>query len=218
VRRSPALLPALVALALAVGLLAGLTVHLLGPEAPASSGVAEPLVASGDPMPPATSSSPLDDPATPPLATGITLGPQVLGAGATADEVSVPTGWRRKESFANEAQWAVPGNPQFTYFLRIEQIGTQHRTAAEMVDDKLAELADLEALDVVEEGPGELHVTYVLQGHRRHVMLRWVDLRADPDDLAEASEVELEVALAGRAVDVPAMTELVDRVAAGARD
>lgn len=217
-RRSPALLVSLVALALLVGALVGVSAHLVRPDTPTSTGVAEPLTALGEPTQPAPSSTPLDDPATPALATGIVLTPQTIGTDATADQVSVPATWTRRQSFPNEAQWAIPGSPKFTYFLRIEQVGTQHRTALEMVDDKMAELADLDGLEVVDQGPGELHVTYLLQGHLRHVMLRWVDLRADPDDLAEASEVELEIALAGRAVDVPAMTELVDRVAAGASD
>lgn len=200
-----------------VGALAGAAAQGLRGE-PESAGVAAPVEATGpaDPVePPVTL---VDDPDLPPLEADLPLTPEVLGTGTAADQVLVPDAWERLQKFPNEAQWTQPGNPRFTYFLRIEQIATQHRTSTEMAGDKLTELSDVEGFDVVSESPGGMHVTYVIEGHLRHVLLRWVDLTDDAADLPEEAEVELEVALAGREVDLPAMEQLVGRVVEGAED
>lgn len=207
---------ALLAALLAAGVAVGLGLAEAAARDRSAAGSARPLEAASPSVPVDVVPTPAPDPDAAPLAADLALAPYELGTGPSAVTVLAPEGWNRKEgAFPNESQWVVPGLPRFTHFLRIEQLGTQHSTAPEMVADKIEEVSGLQGMTVIEEGEDRLHVSYLLDGHLRHVMLRWLDIRDDPRQGLPTQHVELEIAASGRAVDLPGLRDLVDGVAEG---
>ena len=113
-RRGTAVLALLVAIGVAMGFGASWFVG----ENPSGDGVAAPVPASPslpvDPVPEL-----LPDPQTPPLATGIPLERQSVGAGDFRMTLPVPRGWSFSENSLNEWQWRPPDQPDFVYVLRV---------------------------------------------------------------------------------------------------
>ena len=175
-----------------------------------SGGPAVPLPASPslpvDPVPDL-----LRDPDFPPLATGLPLVRQSVGAGDFRMTLPVPDGWSYFENSLNEWQWRPPEQPNFGYVLRVEQVLSNRRSIAWTLDRRLAELREDESnVEVLAQTRDSLHFTFVTANHLRHGYLRWLDLTG-------SDNAQVEIAVTGRQVDDPGMAELIARVGSGVR-
>lgn len=200
-----------VALLAVFGLAGGYVASAAVGDQPAAAGPAVPVAAASPSVPVDPPPVLVPDPDEPPLENGIRTRPQQVGALGFEVTIPAPARWNRSNSAATEAMWLRPGNPSYTYVVRVEVTTTQHRSLAAMVsgrvDDLLAEEEDVTVLD---KGTDSLEFTYVDGGHLRHAFVTWLDLSGSGD-------AELEVALTGRDVDVPGMRELLATMVAGAR-
>ena len=200
----------MLALLLAIGVAAGFATSWTLGENPSGNGSAAPVPASPslpvDPVPEL-----LPDPATPPLAAGLPLVRQSVGAGDFRMTLPVPKGWSYLESSLNEWQWRPPGQPDFGYGLRVEQVLSDRRSIEWTLDRRLAELREDESnVEVIAQTRDSLHFTFVAANHLRHGYLRWLDLTG-------SDNAQVEIAVTGRKVDDPGMADLIARVGSGVR-
>jgi len=198
------------ALLLAIGVAAGFATSWALGENPSGSGPAAPVPASPslpvDPVPDL-----LPDPLTPPLAGGIPLVRQSVGAGDFRMTLPVPEGWSYFENSLNEWQWRPPDQPNFGYVLRVEQVLSNRRSIAWTLDRRLAELREDESnVEVLAQTRDSLHFTFVTANHLRHGYLRWLDLTG-------SDNAQVEIAVTGRERDDPGMADLIARVGSGVR-
>lgn len=201
----------LLALLLGVGAAGGFAASSLGEGPPAADGPGVPLPAASPSIPVDPAPELVPDPDVPPLERDLRTRMQEVGAGGFEVTVPGPAGWNRSRSDLNEFMWLRPGNPSYTYVLRIEITRTEHSSLEEMVEERIEDLqADEEHLVVVDRGTGSLEFTYVDAGHLRHAFVTWLDLSG-------SGEAEVEVALTGREVDVPGMRDLLARIVADTR-
>jgi hypothetical protein len=197
-------------LLLAIGVAAGFSASWTLGESSSGSSPAAPVPASPslpvDPVPDI-----LPDPTTPPLATKIPLVRQTVGAGDFRLTVPVPRGWSFSENSLNEWQWRPPGQPDFGYVLRVEQVLSNRRSIEWTLDRRIAELREDESnVEVLGQTRDSLHFSFVTANHLRHGHLRWLDLTG-------SDNAQVEIAVTGREVDDPGMAELIARVGSGVR-
>lgn len=199
----------MLALLLAIGVAVGFGASwTLGD--PSGTGPAAPVPASPslpvDPVPEL-----LPDPDIPPLASGLPLERQSVGAGDFQMTLPVPEGWSYFENSLNEWQWRPPDQPAFGYVLRVEQVLSNRRSIAWTLDRRLAELREDESnVEVLAQTRDSLHFTFVTANHLRYGYLRWLDLTG-------SDNAQVEIAVTGREVDDPGMAELIARVGSGVR-
>ena len=201
---------AVLALLLAIGVAAGFGVSWALGENPSGGGTAAPVPASPslpiDPVPEL-----LPDPPTPPLADGIRLVSQSVGAGDFQMTLPVPKGWTFSENSLNEWQWRPPGQPDFGHVLRVEQVLSNRRSIEWTLDRRLDELREDESnVEVLGQTRDSLHFSFVTSNHLRHGYLRWLDLTG-------SDNAQVEIAVTGREVDDPGMADLIARVGSGIR-
>ncbi len=200
------MLALLLAIGVAVGFGASWTLGAnqngAGPAAPVPASPSLPV----DPVPEL-----LDDPDFPPLATGLPLVRQSVGAGDFQMTLPVPRGWSYFENSLNEWQWRPPDQPSFGYVLRVEQVLSNRRSIAWTLDQRLAELREDESnVEVLAQTRDSLHFTFVTANHLRYGYLRWLDLTG-------SDNAQVEIAVTGREVDDPGMADLIARVGSGVR-
>ena len=201
---------AVLALLLAIGVAAGFGASWSLGQSLSGNGPAAPVPASPslpvDPVPEL-----LRDPTTPPLPERVPLVRQSVGAGDFRMSLPVPKGWSFSESSLNEWQWHPPGQPDFGYVLRVEQVLSNRRSIEWTLDRRIAELREDESnVEVIAQTRDSLHVSFVSANHLRHAHLRWLDLTG-------SDNAQVEIAVTGRKVDDPGMADLVARVGAGVR-
>jgi hypothetical protein len=201
---------AVLALLLAIGVAAGFGASWALGENPSGGGTAAPVPASPslpiDPVPEL-----LPDPPTPPLAEGIPLVPQSVGAGDFRMTLPVPKGWTFSENSLNEWQWRPPRQPDFGYVLRVEQVLSNRRSIEWTLDRRLDELREDESnVEVLGQTEDRLHFSFVTSNHLRHGYLRWLDLTG-------SDNAQVEIAVTGREDDDPGMADLISRVGSGIR-
>jgi len=200
-----------VALLLALGAAGGYVASAVVDDRPAAAGPAVPVVAASPSVPVDPPPELEPDPDEPPLETRLRTRRQKVGARGFEVTIPAPARWNRSNSAANEAQWLRPGNPSYTYMVRVEVTTTEHRSLSAMVEGRIDDLlAQEEDVAVLDKGADSLEFTYVDGDHLRHAFVHWLDLSG-------SGEAELEVALTGREVDVPGMRELLATMVAGAR-
>jgi hypothetical protein len=152
------------------------------------------------------------DPEVAALPVDLQLERQELGALDFTESVLAPRGWLRTDIFSSEATWRVEDHPANTFVLRQEQVSQLHRAPSSLLESRIGELESaVDDFTVVTRDDDTLEFTYVSAGFLRHGLITWVDLGG-------SDSADLEVAVTGRARDVPGMTVLIERVAAGARD
>lgn len=200
----------MLALLLAIGVAAGFGASWSLGRNPSGDSPAAPVPASPslpvDPVPEL-----LPDPTTPPLAEGLPLVRQSVGAGDFRMTLPVPKGWAFFENSLNEWQWEPPGQPDFGYALRVEQVLSNRRSIEWTLDRRLAELREDESnVEVIDQTRDSLHFSFVSANHLRHGYLRWLDLTG-------SDNAQVEIAVTGREVDDPGMAELIARVGSGVR-
>lgn len=205
-RRGTAVLALLVAIGVAMGFGASWFVG----ENPSGDGVAAPVPASPslpvDPVPEL-----LPDPPTPPLATGIPLERQSVGAGDFRMTLPVPRGWSFSENSLNEWQWRPPDQPDFGYVLRVEQVLSNRRSIEWTLDRRIDELREDESnVELLGRTRDSLHFSFIASNHLRHGFLRWLDLTG-------SDNAQVEIAVTGREEDDEGMADLIARVGSGIR-
>ena len=201
---------AVLALLLAIGVAAGFGASWVLGENPSGGGSAEPVPASPslpvDPVPEV-----LPDPRTPPLEAGVPLVSQSVGAGDFRMTLPVPKGWTFSENSLNEWQWRPPGQPDFGYVLRVEQVLSNRRSIAWTLDRRIDELREDESnVEVLDQTNDSLHFSFITSNHLRHGYLRWLDLTG-------SDNAQVEIAVTGRERDDPGMADLIARVGSGIR-
>jgi hypothetical protein len=201
---------AVLALLLAIGAAAGYGASWLLGENPSGGGVAAPVPASPslpvDPVPDL-----LPDPPTPPLAEGVPLVPQSVGAGDFRMTLPVPKGWSYSENSLNEWQWRPPDHPDFGYVLRVEQVLSNRRSIEWTLNRRIEELREDESnVEVLDRTRDSLHFSFITANHLRHGYLRWLDLTG-------SDNAQVEIAVTGREVDDEGMGDLLARVGSGIR-
>jgi hypothetical protein len=198
------------ALLLVIGVAAGFGASWVLGENASREGTAAPVPASPslpvDPVPEL-----LPDPPTPPLAEGIPLVPQSVGAGDFRMTLPVPKGWSFSENSLNEWQWRPPDQPDFGYVLRVEQVLSNRRSIEWTLDRRIDELREDESnVEVLGQTKDSLHFSFITSNHLRHGYLRWLDLTG-------GDNAQVEIAVTGREVDDPGMANLIARVGSGIR-
>jgi hypothetical protein len=201
---------AVLALLLAIGVAAGFGASWVVRQNPMGDGTAAPVPASPslpvDPVPEV-----LPDPTTPALAAGVPLVPQTVGAGDFRMTLPVPKGWTFSENSLNEWQWRPPGQPDFGYVLRVEQVLSNRRSIEWTLDRRIDELREDEInVEVLDQTNDSLHFSFITSNHLRHGHLRWLDLTG-------SDNAQVEIAVTGRERDDPGMADLVARVGSGIR-
>jgi len=201
---------AVLALLLAIGVATGFGASWFVGENPAGDGVAAPVPASPslpvDPVPEL-----LPDPPTPPLAEGVPLERQSVGAGDFRMTLPVPKGWSFSENSLNEWQWRPPDQPDFGYVLRVEQVLSNRRSIEWTRDRRIDELREDESnVELLGQTGDSLHFSFVASNHLRHGFLRWLDLTG-------SDNAQVEIAVTGREDDDEGMADLIARVGSGIR-
>ena len=201
---------AVLALLLAIGVAAGFGASWVLRQNPSGDGTAAPVPASPslpvDPVPEL-----LSDPTTPALEEGVPLVPQTVGAGDFRMTLPVPKGWTFSENSLNEWQWRPPGQPDFGYVLRVEQVLSNRRSIEWTLDRRIDELREDESnVEVLDQTNDSLHFSFITSNHLRHGYLRWLDLTG-------SDNAQVEIAVTGREVDDPGMADLIARVGSGIR-
>lgn len=194
------------ALLLALGVGGGFGASWALSENPTGSGSAAPLAASPslpvDPVPEL-----LRDPEFASLETGITLVDQRVGTGDFGLSLEVPAGWRFTTNSLTEWQWRPQDFQTFGYYMRVEQVISNRRSIDWTLHRRIDELVeDEQSVTIRSQSNTSLHYTYVTSNHLRHGFLTWLDLTG-------SDNAQVEVAVTGRAADVPGMSELIGRVA-----
>lgn len=203
---------ALVVALLALGSAIGVTAASLRAQPVASGGTALPAAASSPSVPVDPPPSLLPDPEVAAMPVDLELERQELGALDFTESVVAPRGWLRTDIFSSEATWRIEDNPANTFVLRQEQVTQLHRMPSSLVESRINELESaVDDFTVITRDDDTLEFTYVSAGYLRHGLITWVDLGG-------SESADLEVALTGRERDIPGMTVLLERVAAGARD
>jgi hypothetical protein len=201
---------AVLALLLAIGVAAGFGASWGLRQNPSGDGPAAPVPASPslpvDPVPEL-----LPDPATPALEAGVPLVPQTVGAGDFRMTLPVPKGWTFSENSLNEWQWRPPGQPDFGYVLRVEQVLSNRRSIEWTLDRRVDELREDESnVEVLDQTRDSLHFSFITSNHLRHGYLRWLDLTG-------SDNAQVEIAVTGRERDDPGMADLIARIGSGIR-
>lgn len=200
----------MLALLLAIGVAAGFGASWGLRQIPSGDGTAAPVPASPslpvDPVPEL-----LPDPTTPALEEGVPLVPQTVGAGDFRMTLPVPKGWTFSENSLNEWQWRPPGQPDFGYVLRVEQVLSNRRSIAWTLNRRIDELREDESnVEVIDQTNDSLHFSFITSNHLRHGYLRWIDLTG-------SDNAQVEIAVTGREVDDPGMAHLIARIGSGIR-
>lgn len=198
-------LVALVAL-LAAGIVGGFaTAELLQPS-PDTTGAPQPVTAES-PSFPSNPRQPLEpDPPQEALQPNLPMREVSLGSGGDRIVFKAPRGWSRLGQLSNEVKYKKPNNPNYTYVMRVEQVTSDHETIPFMVEDRIADLRrDETQVKVLYRTHDQLEVSYVHENYRRYALYTWLDVRL-------SGQAEVEIAVTGRAVDVPGMRELMARV------
>lgn len=202
---------AALALLVALGAVGGYAASALAGAQPTASGAPAPAQASDPDYPVDPPPVLLPDPDYPALQPGIAMARGTVGSDAFALVFPVPKGWDMTRSSSAETKWYPPGNPGYTYALRVEQTDALRASIAATLADRIVDLEDAEDhLEVVSRTADSLHFTYVTGEHLRHGLLRWMDLTG-------SGNAEVEIAVNGREMDLPGMEALMDEVARGMR-
>ena len=199
--------PTVLALVLALGVVSGYGASwALGQKVTAEGGAA-PVAATSPSLPVDPKPDLLRDPGFPALEPGIELVRQHVGTGDFGLSLEVPDGWRFTTNSLTEWQWRPPDFQTFGYYMRVEQVISNRRSIDWTLDRRIDELIeDEQSVDILSQTGGSLHYTYVTSNHLRHGFLTWLDLSG-------SDNAQVEIAVTGRAADVPGMSELISRVA-----
>jgi hypothetical protein len=195
----------------AVGAAAGVGVATWTAEEPATLAGTAPVSAADPAVPTDPPVDVLPDPSTPPLDPEVRTHTETIGQEPFDLELPVPNGWSRSNSRPGVWTWIVTDNPENTYLLRVS-LPSGYSTIGAALDDRVAALEGATGIQefTLEDKTADTFVaTYVLDGHRRLTMERFLSLDG-------TQTVYAQVALIGREVDRDGMAALLDKISAEA--
>lgn len=203
--------PAALASLLAVGVCGGFAASLASDGTPDASGVPSPVAALSPSYPVDPEPEYAADPDVSPLPTALPMTTGEIGPEGFRYEFPVPADWVAIPNNATTTKWDDPDNPSFTYFLRVEQVDGDNATITETLEDRILEL-DLaeDDFELLGQTADSVTFSYTAEAHQRFGIVRWLRPSGSPF-------AEIEIAVTGRAVDLPGMEALVAEVAAGTR-
>lgn len=200
-----------VAALLAAGIVGGFVAGAFLEPDPVTTGAARPVTAADPSVPTIPPAAVEPDSDEDPLPTGLDMTQVSVGTGKNEFIFPAPIGWVRLEPSSNEVKYKVPGNSTNTFVLRVEQVKSQHETIPDIILETKESLErEFEDYDDIAQTHDSLQFSYVYNGFRRFGFITWLDL-------SRSGQAEAEVALTGREVDVPGMTELNIKVIRGIR-
>ena len=195
---------------------AGFGASALADQPPPSSGIPQPLAATGPSYPHDPPIQLFPDPDIPALSPALPSRRARLGTAPFDLSIAVPRGWTRVDLAGNEATWAVATNPLNTYVLRVEIVISQHETIAATKAARIRALdSATQGFELESETDEGFAATYVKDGYRRLTYHRWVTFD-DPDPGQGQGTTYAEIATTGRLPDRTGLADLLDRVADGA--
>jgi hypothetical protein len=125
----------------------------------------------------------------------------------------VPADWVRINTAPGEIRYVLPGDPAFTYSVRIEQVGSQPKTPAEWVPSRIHDLeisVGISDYRTIRTTSDELVCSFVQAEHRKICVIRWISPRG-------GEHAEVEIAATGRVADQAGLEDLVGLIAAQMR-
>jgi hypothetical protein len=198
---------------LCVGLAGGYAVAGRSQEEPVSSDTLEPVPAVSPAVPTPPEQTYLPDPGIPALTPDLPASPRDLrvsrrGLGVTVD---IPDGWRENQvSETNMWNFVKPGNPFFTYLLRVTIVRGQNVSVSIAKNTRIAALEESESnggavedFNVTAETPDTFEATYTSGGYLRVTMEKFVSF--------DGSHAWASVAVTGRTVDEEGLRDLLNR-------
>lgn len=203
--------PTVLVLLLALGVGGGFGASGALGEKATGEGTPSPIAAASPSLPVDPRPELLPDPDFDPLEPGIELVDQRVGTGDFGLSLKVPARWRFTTNSLTEWQWRPPDFQTFGYYMRVEQVISNRRSISWTLDRRIDELVeDEQSVAIRSQSGGSLHYTYVTSNHLRHGFITWLDLTG-------SDNAQVEIAVTGRAADVPGMSELIGRVARSMR-
>ena len=198
---------------LAVGVVGGYAVADRAQPEPASSDTLTPVPAVSPDVPTPPAQTYLPDPDTAPLEPDLPSAPKDLrvsrrGLGVT---VNVPDGWVQNQvSETNMWNFVKPGNPFFTYLLRVNIVRGSNVSISVAKGTRIAALEESESnggavqdFNVTAETDDTFEATYTSGGYLRVTMEKWVSF--------DGSHAWASVSVTGRSVDEEGLRDLLNR-------
>ena len=202
------------AVLLCVGVAGGYAVADRNQEEPVSSDTLEPVPAVSPAVPAPAEQTYLPDPGTDPLAPDLPSSPVDLrvsrrGIGVTVD---IPDGWQQNQvPETNMWNFVKPGNPFYTYLLRVNIVRGQNVSISVATAGRIAALEESDSNDsgtvedftVTAEREDTFEATYTSGGYLRVTMEKWVSF--------DGSHAWASVSVTGRTVDEEGLRDLLNR-------
>jgi hypothetical protein len=199
---------------LCVGVAGGYAVADRSQQEPVGSDTLEPVPAQSPAVPTPPEQTYLPDPETEPLAPDLPSKPVDLrvsrrGLGVTVD---IPEGWHQNQvAETNMWNFVKPGNPFYTYLLRVNVVRLQNVSISVVKDSRITALEESDSdadgavkdFIVTAQSDDTFEATYTSGGYQRFTMEKFVSF----DD----SHAYASVAVTGRAVDKEGLRDLLNR-------
>lgn len=175
---------------------------------------------AGTPVPASSPSYPVtpaevepDDP-RPSLRPGLRTRAATVGAAPFEVRIPVPRGWFRSDSTAGEWRWYPypPTDENLNlYFVRVSQVGQNHRPVPVAVADRVEDLRSADEVDdfSLESQEGDRFVASYVAGKHRRVSYEGF--------LPRDGAAYLRIAVIGREADREGLADLFDRLMSGTR-
>lgn len=199
---------------LCAGVAGGYAVADRQQEEPVASDTLEPVPAESPAVPTPPEQTYLPDPVAEPLAPDLPSSPEDLrvsrrGIGVTVD---IPDGWQQNQvSESNMWNFVKPGNPFYTYLLRVTMTRGQNVSISVAKAGRIAALEESDSkpdgavkdFTVTAEREDTFEATYTSGGYLRVTMEKWVSF--------DGSHAWASVSVTGRSVDEEGLRDLLNR-------
>ena len=194
-----------------VGALAGYAASSARHQAPTTTDLAEPLAAASPSVPtdPPVKTVP-DSDEYGALGTVLSFVDKRIGAPTDRWNYQVPRGWEPADQQPGGIRWTLPGNPVFTYSMRVAIINTLPITTAQAARNRMVNVRTLLAYDQLALTDDSLVFTYVLDQHARYQHSHWL---AEPG----SGRTAFEITVSGRMRDRAGLDALLEHLVATTR-
>ena len=191
---------------LAAGVVGGYAMADQLRSTPPTSGAPEPVVASDPSIPVDPSSVLRDDPSQPALGVNLPMRDVSVGTDAYSFVFPAPRGWTRIDTVSNEVKYKRANYPTNTYVLRVEQVTSDHESIPDSLASRIDDLRrDEQQVNITNRTYDTIRFNYVNDGYKRYGIITW-------KDVTRSDQAEAEIAVTGRAADMPGMEALWNRV------
>ncbi len=172
-------------------------------------------IALARPFPAASPSVPTDPPITTvadptqyaPLGTDLDFVRRRVGVEPNRWIYDVPRGWEPAEEQPDGVRWTLPGNPVFTYSMRVAIIDNLPITTAQTAVNRRDNVRGLEGYQQLALTDNDLQFTYVLDQHARYQNSYWI---SEP----RSDRTAFEITVSGRLSDREGLDALLEHLVA----